>query len=142
MNETTLIWEMVLHMLFGIARLKFSKYSCFENKTLKVVISDLGFCCHANYSPQSGNIYDIFEYLVPKICKALPSFSVKLFGEKELLNNTDPIHMQFDVINGKHPMIKKHTPACHDTVEESQQRVIATHDNCNLNRQALILEET
>ncbi|KAG9288844.1 hypothetical protein G9A89_003960 [Geosiphon pyriformis] len=64
------------------------------------------------------------------------------FGEKELLNNTDPIQMQFDVINGKHPMIKKHTPACHETVEESQQRVIATHNNCNLNQQALILEET
>ncbi|KAG9301789.1 hypothetical protein G9A89_003336 [Geosiphon pyriformis] len=172
-NETTLTWEMFLHILFQIASgLRFIHESelvhgdlhpgnilVLKTNPLKVVISDLGLCRPADYSPWSSNIYGILEYLASEICKGAPhtkysdiySFAIiscKIISGERPLNNTNPIHVLLDVIKGKRPTIKKHTPQCiqemieknwhcdpqyRSTAEKLQQIVIAARDSCNLN---------
>ncbi|KAG9285139.1 hypothetical protein G9A89_008486 [Geosiphon pyriformis] len=107
---------------------------------LKVVISDLGLCHPADDTPQFGKIYGVLEYLAPKIFEE--------DSHTKPFNNTDPINVVHNVIKGKRPTIKKHTPQCiqeiikknwhcnpqyRNTAEQLQQRVIAAHYNCNLN---------
>ncbi|KAG9301791.1 hypothetical protein G9A89_003338, partial [Geosiphon pyriformis] len=155
MNENTLTWEMFLRILFQIASgLRFIHESelvhgnlhpgnilVLKTNPLKIVISDLGLCRPADYSPRPGNIYGILEYLAREICKGAP--------HTKPLNNTEPIYVRFDVIDGKRPIIKKHTPqciqemiqknwqydpSCRDSAEELHQTFIAAHDNCDLNQ--------
>ncbi|KAG9295548.1 hypothetical protein G9A89_004615 [Geosiphon pyriformis] len=173
MNNDTFTWDMFLRILFQIAGgLRFIHDSklvhgdlhpgnilVLKLNPLKVVISDLGFCRPADYAPQSGKIYGVLEYLAPEICKGaqhtkysdIYSFTIvscEIISGERPLNNTDPIYIQFDVIDGKRPIIKKHTPQCiqemiqknwqydqygRDSAEELQQTIISARDNCNLN---------
>ncbi|KAG9300642.1 hypothetical protein G9A89_023440 [Geosiphon pyriformis] len=173
-NETTFTWGMFLDILFQIVGgLRFIHDSklvhgdlhpgnilVLKTNPLKVVIADLGFCRPADYSPRSGNIYGILEYLAPEICNEAPhtkysdiySFAIiscEIISGERPLHNTEPIYVRFDVIDGKRPTIKKHTPQCiqemieknwhcdpqyRDTAEELQQTVIAARDNCKLNQ--------
>ncbi|KAG9295258.1 hypothetical protein G9A89_015745 [Geosiphon pyriformis] len=173
LNKDILTWDMFLRILFQIAGgLRFIHESklvhgdlhpgnilVLKTNPLKVVISDLGHCRPADYVPQSGKIYGILEYLAPEICKGsyhtkysdIYSFAIiscEIISGERPFNNTDPINVVHDVIKGKRPTIKKHTPqciqeineknwqydpSCRDSAEELQQRVIAAHDNCHLN---------
>ncbi|KAG9293398.1 hypothetical protein G9A89_006683 [Geosiphon pyriformis] len=143
LNEDILIWDMFFCILFQIA----------------VVISDLGLCRPADDTPQSGKIYGVLEYLVPEIFEEsshtkyrdIYSFAIiscEIISRERPFNNTDPINMVHDVIKGKRPTIKKHTPqciqeiigknwqydpSCRDSAEKLQQKVIAARDNCHLN---------
>ncbi|KAG9299814.1 hypothetical protein G9A89_013174 [Geosiphon pyriformis] len=79
MNETTLTWEMFLRILFQIVSgLRFIHDSnlvhgdlhpgnilVLKTNPLKVVISDLGFCRPANYSPQRDDIFGVVQYSAP-----------------------------------------------------------------------------
>ncbi|KAG9304708.1 hypothetical protein G9A89_020225, partial [Geosiphon pyriformis] len=64
--------------------------------------------------------------------------SCEIISGERPLHNTETIYVRFDVIDGKRPTIKKHTPQCIqemiDTAEELQQTVIAARDNCKLNQ--------
>ncbi|KAG9286912.1 hypothetical protein G9A89_000041 [Geosiphon pyriformis] len=173
LNEDILTWDMFLRILFQIAGgLRFIHESklvhgdlhpgnilVLKTNPLKVVISDLGLCRPADYAPQSEKIYGVLEYLAPEICKGgshtkysdIYSFAIiscEIISGERPLNNTDSIYVRFDVIDGKRPTIKKHTPQCiqkiieknwqydsycRDSAEELQQRVIAARNNCNLN---------
>ncbi|KAG9291183.1 hypothetical protein G9A89_000640, partial [Geosiphon pyriformis] len=172
-NEDIFNWDMFLRIIFQIAcGLRFMHESdlvhgdlhpgnilVLKTNPLKIVISDLGLCRPADDAPQSGNTYGVLEYLAPEICKGgshtkysdIYSFAIiscKIISGERPLNNIDPIHVLLDVIKGKRPAIKKHTPqciqeiieknwqydpSCRDSAEELQQRVIATRDNCHLN---------
>ncbi|KAG9293810.1 hypothetical protein G9A89_019148 [Geosiphon pyriformis] len=174
LNEDIFTWDVFLHILFQITGgLRFIHESglvhgdlhpgnilILKTNPLKVVISDLGFCRRADYSPRSSNIYGVLEYLAPEICKGDPhtkcsdiySFAIiscEIISGERPLNNTDPIHVRSDVINGQRPIIKKHTPqciqemikknwqydpSCRDSAEELQRTVIAARDNCDLNQ--------
>ncbi|KAG9292747.1 hypothetical protein G9A89_002671 [Geosiphon pyriformis] len=94
-----------------------------KTNPLKVVISDLEFCCPADDTSQSGNTYGVLEYLVPEICKEgshtkysnIYSFAIisyKIISGERSLNNIDPIDVLLDVIKEKRSTIKKHTPQC------------------------------
>ncbi|KAG9298577.1 hypothetical protein G9A89_004285 [Geosiphon pyriformis] len=172
-NKDILTWDMFLRILFQIAGgLRFIHESklvhgdlhpgnilVLKTNPLKVVISDLGLCRPADDAPQSGNIYGVLEYLAPEIFEEgshtkysdIYSFAIiscEIISGERAFNNTDPINVVHDVIKGKRPTIKKHTPQCiqeiieknwhcdpqyRNTAEQLQQRVIAAHDNCNLN---------
>ncbi|KAG9288840.1 hypothetical protein G9A89_002841, partial [Geosiphon pyriformis] len=145
LNKDILIWDINILVL--------------KTNPLKVIISDLGLCYPADYIPQSGKINGVLKYLAPEICKGsyhtkysnIYSFAMIsceiILGERPL-NNTHPIHVCFDVIDGKRPIIKQYTPQCiremieknwqydpycRNTAEQFQQSVIAAHDHCNLN---------
>ncbi|KAG9297074.1 hypothetical protein G9A89_004940 [Geosiphon pyriformis] len=111
------------------------------------IISDLGFCCPADYASQSGKIYCVLEYLAPEICKGaqntkysdIYSFAIvscEIISGERPLNNTDLIYDQFDVIDGKRPIIKKHTPQCiQEMIQKNWQYnpyYRDSADNCNL----------
>ncbi|KAG9298331.1 hypothetical protein G9A89_002819 [Geosiphon pyriformis] len=175
MNENTLTWEMVLRILFQIASgLRFIHESelvhgdlhpgnilVLKSNPLKVVIADLGFCRPANYSPQSGEIYGVIQYIAPEVFNlschtkysdiysfAIISWEI-ISGERPWNNIKDTMHLRFEVLEGKRPIIdEKHTPQyvqeiirknwhqdpyCRDTAEKLQRRVIDAYDNCNLN---------
>ncbi|KAG9306420.1 hypothetical protein G9A89_018303 [Geosiphon pyriformis] len=173
LNEDILTWDMFLRILFQIAGgLRFIHESklvhgdlhpgyilVMKTNPLKVAISDLGLCRPADDATQSGNTYGVLEYLAPEICKGgshtkysdIYSFAIiscEIISGERPLNNIDPIHVLLDVIKGKRPTIKKHTPqciqeiieknwqynpSCRDNAEELQQRVIAARYNSNLN---------
>ncbi|KAG9294626.1 hypothetical protein G9A89_008105 [Geosiphon pyriformis] len=171
MNENPLTWKMVLCILFQIVGgLRFIHESelvhgdlhpgnilVLKSNPLKVVIADLGFCRPANYSPQSGEIYGVVQYLAPEVftlsCHTkysdIYSFAIIsweiISGERPWNDIKDSMH---DVISGKRPTIEKHTPQCiqemiqknwrkdldcRDTAEQLQQRIIAARGKCNLN---------
>ncbi|KAG9295638.1 hypothetical protein G9A89_005508 [Geosiphon pyriformis] len=174
LNKDILTWDTFLRILFQISSgLRFIHESelvhgdlhpgnilVLKTNPLKVVISDLGLCRPADYVPQSGKIYGVLEYLAPEICKGsyhtkysdIYSFAIiscEIISGERPLNNTHPIHVRFDVIDGKRPIIKQHTPQCiremieknwqydpyrRDNAEQLQQSVIAARDHCNLNQ--------
>ncbi|KAG9293230.1 hypothetical protein G9A89_010601 [Geosiphon pyriformis] len=111
--------------------------------TWNIVIADLGFCRPADYSPRSCNIYGVLEYLAPEICKGashtkysdIYSFAViscEIISGERPLHNTEPIYVRFDVIDGKRPTIKKHTPQCiQEMIEKNWHCTVTPQKNFN-----------
>ncbi|KAG9288744.1 hypothetical protein G9A89_004707 [Geosiphon pyriformis] len=177
LNKDILTWDMFLRILFQIAGgLRFIHESklvhgdlhpgnilVLKTNPLKVVISDLGLCRPANYSPQPGEIFGVVRYLAPEICNLSPHtkhtkysdiYSCAIIsweivaGERPWNSIKYPISIQLYTIQGKRLPIEKHTPQCiqeiieknwddkphcRDSAEELQKRAIAARDNCNLN---------